>query len=117
MHSDTSKKVGSVTSGPHNNRFMSYPWTPLHAFSNVFDYLQQYHGILSEICERKKVDELLKYFPIEAHIYLIHGDLLSHNILVGGSKITAVINWETAGFYPEFWEYCRIHHPGLMMPA
>ncbi|KAH7886513.1 hypothetical protein F5I97DRAFT_1808227 [Phlebopus sp. FC_14] len=94
MRSYTSKKVGSVTGGPHNNRFMPYPWTPLHAFSS-----------------------LLKCFPTEAHIYLTHGDLLPHNILVEGSKITAIIDWETAGFYPEFWEYCRMHHPVLMTPA
>ncbi|KAH7887233.1 hypothetical protein F5I97DRAFT_1936690 [Phlebopus sp. FC_14] len=79
MRSYTSKKVGSVTGGPHNNRFMPYPWTPLHAFSSCF--------------------------PTEAHIYLTHGDLFPHNIL------------ETAGFYPEFWEYCRMHHPGLITPA
>ncbi|KAF8233172.1 hypothetical protein L208DRAFT_1268236, partial [Tricholoma matsutake] len=55
-------------------------------------------------------------FPTEAQVYLTHGDLLPHNILVNGSRITAIIDWETASYYPEFWEYCRMHDLGWMTP-
>jgi len=34
-----------------------------------------------------------------------HGDLSSLNILVRGDKITGIIDWETAGWYPSYWEY------------
>jgi hypothetical protein len=40
-------------------------------------------------------------FPMEAlegQFYLTDGDL-PHNILVDGSKITAVLDWETTGYY------------------
>ncbi|KAF9230802.1 hypothetical protein BU15DRAFT_56867 [Melanogaster broomeanus] len=94
MRSYTSTTLGSVTGGPYNNRCMPYPWNPPHAFSSVRD------------C-----------FPTEAPVYFTHGDLLSGNILVDGSRITAIIDWETAGFYPEFWEYCRMHDPGCMTPG
>ncbi|KAH8084299.1 hypothetical protein BXZ70DRAFT_1002380 [Cristinia sonorae] len=50
-------------------------------------------------------------------IHFVHGDLLPQNILVEGSTITAIIDWETAGFYPAFWEYCRMHCSQLMTPA
>ena len=62
------------------------------------------------------MDELFSCLPTEAQVYLTHGDL-PHNILVDGSGITAIVDWETAGYYPDFWEYCRMHDPGLMTPA
>ncbi|KAF9234081.1 hypothetical protein BU15DRAFT_53061, partial [Melanogaster broomeanus] len=55
--------------------------------------------------------------PDGALVYLTHGDLLPRNILVDGSRITAIIDWETAGFYPEFWEYCRMDDLGWMTPT
>lgn len=36
---------------------------------------------------------------------LVHGDLVPSNIMVDGSKIVAIIDWATAGFYPMSWEY------------
>ena len=63
------------------------------------------------------VEELFGYFSTEGQFYLTHGDLLPHNILVDGSKITAILDWETAGYYPEFCEYCRMHEPVWMTPA
>jgi aminoglycoside phosphotransferase (APT) family kinase protein len=34
-----------------------------------------------------------------------HGDLSSLNILARGDTITAIVDWETAGWYPYYWEY------------
>lgn len=40
-------------------------------------------------------------------IVLTHGDIAPRNILVHGSKIVAVLDWELTGFYPEYWEYVK----------
>ena len=38
-----------------------------------------------------------------------HGDLGLHNILVSeDGMITAIIDWEFAGWYPEYWEYIKM---------
>ncbi|KAK2731424.1 hypothetical protein FQN57_003447 [Myotisia sp. PD_48] len=37
-----------------------------------------------------------------------HGDLGLHNILVEGGRITAIIDFEFAGWYPEYWEYIKM---------
>ncbi|KAF9237454.1 hypothetical protein BU15DRAFT_48660 [Melanogaster broomeanus] len=66
---------------------------------------------------RTRVDELFSCFPTEAPVYFTHGGALPSNILVDGSRITAIIDWETAGFYPEFWEHCRMHDPGCRTPG
>ncbi|MCJ1405707.1 hypothetical protein MMC11_008937 [Xylographa trunciseda] len=34
-----------------------------------------------------------------------HGDLSSLNILVRADKVVGIIDWETAGWYPSYWEY------------
>lgn len=117
MRSYTSTMIGSVTGGPYNNRFMPYPWQPPHAFSSIQEYLDYYRSIFLDFCGEEFVNELFSCLPTEANIHLTHGDLLPQNILVEGSTITGIIDWETAGYYPEFWEYCRMHDPGLMTPA
>ncbi|KAJ7928815.1 kinase-like domain-containing protein [Mycena leptocephala] len=78
--------IGSVSGGPLRNFFLTQPWTPKHAFDSVGDKL-----------------------PRNASIVLTHGDLRPHNILVQGTTITAVIDWEAAGFYPDYWEYAWMH--------
>ncbi|KAI0841672.1 phosphotransferase enzyme family protein [Hypoxylon sp. FL0890] len=40
-------------------------------------------------------------------IVLTHNDLDPRNIIVRGSEVVAILDWEQAGFYPEYWEYCR----------
>ncbi|KAF2804715.1 uncharacterized protein BDZ99DRAFT_467396 [Mytilinidion resinicola] len=42
-----------------------------------------------------------------------HGDIALQNIIVDyyTYKITGLINWEFAGWYPDYWEYLRIHKP------
>jgi hypothetical protein len=108
MRSYTSMTLGSATGGPYNNRSIPYPWHPPHAFSSVKEYLDYYRSIFIEFCGPEYMDELFSCFPTEAQVYFTHGDFLPHNILVDGSRITAIIDWETAGYYPEFWEYCRM---------
>jgi hypothetical protein len=38
-------------------------------------------------------------------IVFTHGDLKHHNILVQGGKITGFLDWESAGWYPEYWDF------------
>ncbi|KAH6640646.1 kinase-like domain-containing protein [Chaetomium tenue] len=36
---------------------------------------------------------------------LTHGDLHPGNIMVSGDRVTGIIDWEFAGWYPHYWEY------------
>jgi aminoglycoside phosphotransferase len=40
-------------------------------------------------------------------IVFSHGDLAQHNILVKNGRITALLDWEYAGWYPEHWDYLK----------
>lgn len=45
-----------------------------------------------------------------------HGDLAVQNILVRGGTIVAILDWECAGWYPEYWEYTKAHYNRYNIP-
>ncbi|EME38212.1 hypothetical protein DOTSEDRAFT_75704 [Dothistroma septosporum NZE10] len=45
-----------------------------------------------------------------------HGDLAAQNILVRGGKVVAIVDWECAGWYPEYWEYTSAHYNYVLLP-
>ncbi|KAI5457659.1 kinase-like domain-containing protein [Mariannaea sp. PMI_226] len=49
--------------------------------------------------------------PDTGNVYFTHGDLTLGNIIISSDsspKICGVIDWEQAGWYPEYWEYCKM---------
>ena len=40
-------------------------------------------------------------------IVLTHGDLQPRNILVYGTEVIGIIDWELSGWYPEYWEFVK----------
>jgi thiamine kinase-like enzyme len=45
-------------------------------------------------------------------IVLTHADLSPRNIIVKGDKVVGILDWEMAGFYPEYWKYVKaMYHP------
>ncbi|EZF43583.1 hypothetical protein H113_02868 [Trichophyton rubrum MR1459] len=46
----------------------------------------------------------------EFHKFFTHADLSPSNIMVKDGKITAIIDWEFAGWFPEYWEYTKIYY-------
>lgn len=40
-------------------------------------------------------------------VVLTHGDFAPRNIIVQGTKVVAVLDWELSGYYPEYWEYVK----------
>ncbi|OAK95130.1 hypothetical protein IQ06DRAFT_64414 [Phaeosphaeriaceae sp. SRC1lsM3a] len=37
-------------------------------------------------------------------IVLTHGDISPRSIIVRDGKVVAILDWEMAGYYPEYWE-------------
>lgn len=42
-------------------------------------------------------------------IVFTHADLNMRNIIVEDGRITGIVDWENAGFFPEYWEYTKCH--------
>jgi hypothetical protein len=41
-----------------------------------------------------------------------HADIAPRNMRVKDGKITGIIVWEFAGWYPEYWEYTKMFYGG-----
>lgn len=55
-------------------------------------------------------DMLLK----SASSVFTHGDIAPRNIMVDeNGNITGIIDWEWAGWYPDYWEYAQIMRPAF----
>ncbi|KDB23753.1 hypothetical protein H109_04315 [Trichophyton interdigitale MR816] len=51
-----------------------------------------------------------KSHDIPHEIVFTHGDLNPRNILAENGKITGIVDWENAGWFPEYWEYTKMHY-------
>ncbi|KAJ6007421.1 hypothetical protein N7540_011397 [Penicillium herquei] len=74
-----------------------------------FDTEQQFNDfILGDIVRLapKILREHCRFALYDNHeIVFTHGDLALRNILVDGGHVTAILDWEYAGWYPEYWDY------------
>ncbi|KAE8352475.1 kinase-like protein [Aspergillus coremiiformis] len=43
-------------------------------------------------------------------IFFTHGDLNPRNILAENGRISGIVDWENAGWFPEYWEYTKAHY-------
>ncbi|KAJ5577142.1 hypothetical protein N7535_004068 [Penicillium sp. DV-2018c] len=76
-----------------------------------FDSEQQFNEfILGDIVT--SAPDLLRHYAKFAlmnnhEIVFTHADFAPRNILVEGGRVTAILDWEYAGWYPEHWEYIQ----------
>lgn len=53
---------------------------------------------------------IAKSHSVEHDIVFTHADLNLRNILVDDTgRISGIVDWECAGWYPEYWEYSKMH--------
>ncbi|CAG7561114.1 unnamed protein product [Fusarium equiseti] len=43
-------------------------------------------------------------------IVFTHGDINMRNVMVHKGRISGIIDWENAGWFPNYWEYTKIHY-------
>ncbi|KAG8741841.1 hypothetical protein FRC10_002351 [Ceratobasidium sp. 414] len=98
--------ICSVTGGPvWGHRIppeITGPWGGEEAF--IADMTSWMGTRSAKWADREK---LVREIPSRSHrVVFTHGDLLHHNILVDEEcHILAIIDWATAGWMPEWWEY------------
>ncbi|CAF9924965.1 MAG: hypothetical protein ALECFALPRED_002876 [Alectoria fallacina] len=108
---DTPIQIGAIDGGPAvdhrpSDRRSSGPFSTEAELNNWLlslihpDY-QEYHSDFFV--------ETVKGSMRDNHKWrMTHGDMGPHNILVENGRITAVLDWELAGWYPEYWEYVKM---------
>ncbi|KAL9023071.1 MAG: hypothetical protein Q9196_007400 [Gyalolechia fulgens] len=93
----------------HSFRTLKTPPTSLHTDEAVRIRIHQrylrYFG-------QRYADTLPSMLP-RSHVPLFtHGDVAPRNTMVDESgRITGIVDWELAGWYPDYWEYANIMKP------
>lgn len=109
--------IANVTGGP-----LFDPRLPGHSLNfGPFKSTAGFHLHIREGCNRERCealpsdrrDEICKL--IDQHegtwpICFVHGDLSSLNILARGDEVVGIVDWDTAGWYPSYWEYTTAWH-------
>lgn len=89
--------IGTLTKGaPCDSKQMFNEWI-------LSDLVEDFPVVIRHYAEGSLTDG--------HEIVFTHGDLRRRNILVENGRITAILDWEYAGWYPEWWQYWR--HTGL----
>ena len=55
--------------------------------------------------------ELLDMLPRSEKIVFTHADITPRNIIVDKQGVVGIVDWEEAGWYPDYWEYANIMKP------
>lgn len=57
-------------------------------------------------------DDLTDILPRSSVSVFTHGDLTPRNVMVDNAgRIAGILDWENAGWYPDYWEYANIMKP------
>lgn len=76
---------------------------PFDHIADFHTYLR--HGIQYDPGNEPEVNKLIDLHGGCWPLVFTHGDLTSLNVLVRGDRIVGIIDWETSGWYPAYWEY------------
>jgi aminoglycoside phosphotransferase len=61
---------------------------------------------------RRYMDQLPDMLPRASSSVFTHADIAPGNIMIDDyNKITGILDWEWAGWYPDYWEYAQILRP------
>lgn len=100
-------RVQAVNGGPIiDSKMDSAPWGP-------FDDVEAFNRRFGHEYVRNRLDQYDPTFSqafakVEGRRWKVaftHGDLGPYNILWDDGKIVGIIDWECAGWLPEYWEY------------
>ena len=81
-----------------------YGFGPFRSVQDFHSFLRD--GIGSSTGQHPEVNELVdKHTTAQYGISFTHGDLNSMNILTKGDDVVGIVDWDTAGWFPEYWEY------------
>ncbi|EME80733.1 uncharacterized protein MYCFIDRAFT_35254 [Pseudocercospora fijiensis CIRAD86] len=114
----TEKVIGSISGGPVTDKYFKpdYEGGP---FAKICDF---HDWIYAAATRQQPGPDMVIPEPYQAYrdsfddnskIYFTHGDLSLDNIIVactnGSWSIVGIVDWEQSGWYPEYWEYCKLY--------
>ena len=105
--------LGSMSCGPILDLYFrgdDHATGPFHSIKAFNDSVQFLSVPFVPLAGR--VDPYRHLIPDEGKVYFTHADLHRSNIMISGPpgfrRISGILDWEQCGWYPEYWEYCKL---------
>ncbi|KZF20617.1 kinase-like protein [Xylona heveae TC161] len=97
-------QVGSACYGLlEDERIQTSPCGP---FDSVADFHRALRGGITGPIGHEECDHMIAAQDRRDYeIKFTHGDLSFRNIIYNDGKITGIVDWESAGWFPDYWEY------------
>jgi aminoglycoside phosphotransferase len=93
-------------SGLFDTRLGSRPFPPFESIEKFHSHIG--HDVILNSDEHRKAWPQFQAMGNRQYCTkFTHSDIAPRNILVNNGKIAGIIDWEMAGWYPEYWEYTR----------
>ncbi|KAJ6189814.1 kinase-like protein [Penicillium mononematosum] len=86
------------------------PFGPFSSDSELWDGLRHWlHQPSTKVFPERALAAFRKRLPNCRPYVLTHGDLNLGNIMVENGRLTGILDWEYAGYFPVWWEYVALH--------
>ncbi|KAK7416914.1 hypothetical protein QQZ08_011832 [Neonectria magnoliae] len=100
--------VSSIDGGPFYDCRLPFGlyWGPYATVREFHEALVDGMDLDTDYTVDPDLSELFDFYRQAGNeLILTHGDLSSFNILVRGDAVVRILDWETAGWFPAYWEY------------
>ncbi|EZF35239.1 hypothetical protein H101_01222 [Trichophyton interdigitale H6] len=101
----------------HSQRVPHHIMGPFTTESGLYDHLfstASSHGFPSKERFQETLVEARKIYERPHRVVFTHGDFKAHNILIDDDgHLSGFLDWESAGWYPEYWEFTTAMRFGL----
>lgn len=98
-----------------DHRLGPYTFGPFAGHAEFHSFLRRHVPI--ENCTRVFGSEVTNCHSRRYQSRFTHADLCPRNIIVDDNgRVSAIIDWEFGGWYPEYWEYTKAHFGQIDMP-
>jgi len=102
-------KVGNVEYGKLAD--FRLPMAPCGPFDTVMDFQRHMIWNLRVTGGDPDKETLFQASNEDWPTCFTHADLNGGNVLVKGDKVSGILDWEMAGWYPVYWEYVLASNP------
>lgn len=84
----------------------------LNMLQGPFSSVQDFNATIADTFAAQSKTHVGPYIRgiLDAHhhgIVFTHGDLRPPNVIVRNGRVAAIIDWELAGWYPDYWEFAK----------